>query len=394
MLANSVNKNQKKREFSLEKIATAIRCGNLISSIRNKYKDPLIIRHKNQLFQKIKRKLELNQNEDEEEEDPFSLNKILCHKFIKQKQKTESEGDKAIQTKNSSSFKILPLISNKNKNLKQTNNDTLLVTSGMFKQKEYCKDPAQKVKLGNIINLKANGDKLIYNLYPKIENIKNINDKYNLQLDLNYLNNNQNYKTPKKMTKNILKHYLFYKYSSSSPNGITIDNYNTKTEQKHKKRHRTNQKYNSSRNNQIFNDEAIKKNTLSDNDFQYETIDNYKKNNFNDDTNTFITKLNVDTDGKQTLKNDTISKQENNSKKKDLFEKNKNIINYDQKVSIDCLYSNVISHLENKKLVYKSIDKTTFELQKEPSYKRFKNFESIIDEVIKNKKNKQYKKYN
>ena len=188
MSSNNVKKSQKKREFSLETIATAIRCGNMISSIRNKYKDPLIIRHKNLLFQKIKKKLELNQKGDAEE-DPFSLNKILFHKFIKQKHKTESDGDKAIQTKNSASYKILPLISNKN--LKLKNSDSLLITSGMFKQKEFYKDPKQKVKLGNIINLKSNGGNLIYNLYPKIENIKNINDKYNLQLDLNYLNNNK-----------------------------------------------------------------------------------------------------------------------------------------------------------------------------------------------------------
>ena len=69
-------------------------------------------------------------------------------------------------------------------------------------------------------------------------------------------------------------------------------------------------------------------------------------------------------------------------KKNYLYEKNKNIINYDQKIAIDCLYSNVNANIEPNKLIYKSIDKTTFELQKEPSYKRIKKFESIIDKVI------------
>ena len=227
-----------------------------------------------------------------------------------------------------------------------------------------------------------------YDLYPKIENINNINDKYKLQLDLNYLNSNntiKNFRTPKKMSKKCLQNYLFYKYSSSSPNGININNLNTtKHENKHKKRHKTNQKNIAYRNNQNINE----KNSLSDYDFEYESLDNSKKININEDGNTFITKVNIDNDEKQNLKNDFISIQENNLKirNNDLFNKNKNIINHDQKVSVDCLYSKAISKLEPKLLVYKSIDKTTFELQKESSYKRFKKFESIIDKAIKNKK--------
>ena len=374
MSSNNVKKSPKKREFSLEEIATAIRCGNMINSIRNKYRDPLIIRNKNLLFKKLKLKINLNQKV--EPENPFSPNKIIFHKFLKQKHKTENEGNKSIQTKNNTLDKILPLIPNKNE---KPNNDSLLITSGMFKQKDYCKDPMQKVKLGNIVNLKSNGKKLTYEIYPKIENVKKINDKYNLQLDLNYLNNNKikNFKTPKKMSKNSLKNYLFYKYSSSSPNGININGLNTtKNENKHKKRLKIDQK----------NEEVIKKNTLSDYGGEYENFD--KKNNINEDSNTFITKVNINKEEKQDLENDIISIQENNLKERNssLFKRNKKIINHDQKVSVDCLYSKAVSKIEHKKIIYKSIDKTTFELQKEPSYKRFKQFESIIDKVIKTKK--------
>ena len=369
-------KNQKKREFSLEKIATAIHCQNMISSLRNKYIDPLIIRHRS-LLPKIKsKKLKLNQNED-----PFSLNKMLFHKFIDQK--TENEEDKAIQTKNNIFNKNLPLIPNKNQKQNSLNNcsknvDSLLITSGMFKQKEHCKSPIQKVKLGNIIDLRTNEEGVINELYPKIENINNINDKYNLQLDLKHLSNSKSFKKPKKWGKKALKNYIFIKYATSSPNGINIDNLNNiknTNKNKKKKSHRKDRK-----------DSTIsKKNTVSNLDSEYETIDNFKKDIYNEDKNTFITKLTIDNDeNAKTLKNDDISKKKKSLeiKKNYLYEKNKNIINYDQKIAIDCLYSNVNANIEPNKLIYKSIDKTTFELQKEPSYKRIKKFESIIDKVI------------
>ena len=238
--------------------------------------------------------------------------------------------------------------------------------------------------------MKSNGKRYIYDLYPNIENVKSINDKYNLQLDLKYLNRNNkiNFNTPQRMTKNCLKNYLFFKFSSSSPNSINMYSINTtQNENNSKKRNMANLKKSIYRN---INNEIIKKNPLSDYDFEYESFDNSKKNNINEDnnTNSLITKINIDKNEKQTLNNDFISIQENNLniKNDDLFTKNKNIINHDQKVSIDCLYSKVISKLEPKILVYKSIDKTTFELQKESSYKRFKKFESMVDKLIKTKK--------
>ncbi len=74
-------KKKIKREFSLEKIATAIHCENIISSLRNKYIDPLILHRKNELPKTKSKQFKKNQSND-----PFSLDKILCHQFIKQKQ--------------------------------------------------------------------------------------------------------------------------------------------------------------------------------------------------------------------------------------------------------------------------------------------------------------------
>ena len=376
-------KKQTEREFSLEKIASAIHCGNMISSIRNKYIDPLIIRRKN-LLPKIKaRKIKLNGNND-----PFSLQKILFHEFLKknQKQNIENEKDKGIQTRNNTVNKLLPIIPNRNDKQKLFNNkyckysDSLLITSGMFKQKEFCKDPEQKVKLSSILNLKFNGGEQM-NMYPKIENINKINEKYNLQLDLKHLNSNSlTVKKHKKLTKKGLMNKLYNKYATSSTTGINVETLNDTKNSNKKKRRKT--KKNSlllSRNNQ---NEILKANTLTNSESDNITVDFVRKDSVIDDGNTFITKLSVDIEPKKEIP-DTISKKRIKIKKLKLFENNKNIINFDQKVTIDCLFSRVKENIEQDKLVYNHIDKTTFELQKEPTYKKVKKFESIIDKIIK-----------
>ena len=405
-LANiTERKKQKEREFSLEKIATAIHCGNMISSIRNKYIDPLIIRHRNLLPPKIKkRKLKINK-----ENDPFSLNKILYHDFIKQKERQEAnnshnkenkkeienekekETEKGIQTKNNTSNKLLPIIPDKNLNNRNLKfSDSLLITSGMFKQKEYCKDPGQKVKLGVMLNLKNRDNYGMYNLYPRIENINKINDRYKLQLDLKHLNfNSLTVKKQKKYTKRGYMNLLFNKYASLSTAGVNYDSLsNTNSTVKSKKRHKTHKKSTKSIKSEKSQNsiELVRSNSLNNNIFENNTIDILKKEYFNDDTNTFITKLSVEKKPKKDVWNiNDIKRNKKRLKLKQLkiYENNKNIINMDQKVYIDCLYSKVKEKIEPDKLIYEHIDKTTFELQRESSYKKVKKFESLIDRIVK-----------
>ena len=68
-----------------------------------------------------------------------------------------------------------------------------------------------------------------------------------------------------------------------------------------------------------------------------------------------------------------------------LIDKNKNIINHDQKIFVDCLYSDIISNIDKNKIIYNPIGnlKTNFAITKEPSYKKIKKFESVIDNIIK-----------
>ena len=68
-----------------------------------------------------------------------------------------------------------------------------------------------------------------------------------------------------------------------------------------------------------------------------------------------------------------------------LIDKNKNIINHDQKIFVDCLYSDIISNIDKNKIIYNPIGnvKTNFAITKESSYKKIKKFESEIDNIIK-----------
>jgi hypothetical protein len=385
-------KKKNKREFSLEKIATAIHCGNIISSIRNKYIDPLILRKRHLMYKAKSRHFNENLRSD-----PFSLKKILYHEFIKQQLKKEDEEGKESPNKNNLSEQILPIIPNKNirqmnadENNSQKFSDNLLITSGMFKQKEYCKDPNQKVKLYNIITLNnnVNDENIIKKCYPKIENIEKINEKYKLQLDLKHLfDDNKEMKKSKKMTKKALMNYLFKKYVSSA-NDISEDNKNNEKEKKIKKKPK---KYSiisiKSRNSQ--KDEVNSYNNSADSDNM--NIDILKKEFLSEDnTNTFITKVDLPKENDIIKTKCDTTKKNSKIKNLKLYEKNKNIISHDSKVTIDCLYPSIRTEIDHNKLVYDSIEKTTFQLQKEHSYKKVKEFESKIDKILK-KSCKKYK---
>lgn len=334
----------KEREFSLEKIASAIHCQNLISSLRNKYQDPLIIRRKPNI-QKLRSRKHLKMSLDKESS--FSKNQLSKDSI--EIQKLDNEKDK----QNNLSRDILPIIPNSNKNQKQVKskislnkNTDFITTSGMFKQKDFFKDPSNKMKLGSMLNIKSANDNIMKNYYQKIDNINKINDKYNLQLNLKYLESNypeHSYMVSKKT----LMNYLFKKYVISSANGNDTNN-NTNNANSRKKRHKSRRKSvrsKKSRNN--VSDEFIKTNTITNSaDSMNNSImtDAFKKD-FSEDNNTFITKVDVDK-GKEEKKDTSIFNSEIAKKRKKndmkIYERNKNIINQDQKITIECLYSNKI----------------------------------------------------
>lgn len=385
---------KKERDLSIEEIASAIHCQKIISSLRNKYIDPLIIRDKN-LIPKIKsRQLTINQ-------DPYSLNKVLVHDFLKKKN-LENEKGESNHSKKDLSNKLLPIIPKSDQNqidIKKDFNrkdsyrisDSFKITSGMFK--EYLKEPLKKIKLGCMYNNTKSLDekKLIDNYYRKIDSIKQINDKYNLQLNLRYLaDNNYTSEIPNKVSKKYLMNYLFKKYVTSSPTGTNLNDFDNPNKIKDKsKRHKSRRHSIRSKKTRNNNDEELIKGNTITNSIDSEnnkSIDVTQKDISIDDNNTFITKLNIEKEKKENKGLSEYNNDISKSKKKynlKLYENNKNIINHDQKITVDCVCSNYISKIEPEKLVYKSIDKTAFEVQNEPSYKRVKKFENKIDKIIK-----------
>ncbi len=169
---------EKKDDFSIEKIATAIHAEDLVSSLKNKYKDPLI------LFRRSLPKDKRRHTKEIKNHDPYQLNRMLFNKLLKLKLE-----DNKVNINNSNN--ILPIISpinqNIKNNLKNEESEPLLVTSGMFKLNGLYMESYKKLKLGNVMNFKNNDDSIYQELYSKIDNMKKFNDKYNLNLNLNYL---------------------------------------------------------------------------------------------------------------------------------------------------------------------------------------------------------------
>ena len=370
-------KKEKNEEFSLEKAATAIHAEHLINSLKNKYIDPLILYRRKIPNYKIRQHRTISNDDD------FSLSKFLVSKYIK----TKNDGDKLnFVPKNSILPSITPIKMKKNKSKK------LVATSGMFKSTVYYKNNYQKLKLGNAMNYKINEDSVYQNLYPTIENINKINDKYKLNLDLRHLDKdkqkNKIYNTRSINKKRDMMNYLLRKY-------IFAPSYENNDTEKNNYTLNVNENVITPTINKRF-----KQNGLENGQKNSLTLDNInrKKNNNNhftkddslDNVKTFITKIKIKSKNRDESKEDF--KKTNNiikNPRKQIFKylsnKNKDIINYDKKIAVDCLYSKVISNIDEKKILYNPLEnaKTNFSITKEPSYKKIKKFEKMIDNIIK-----------
>jgi hypothetical protein len=366
---------ENKKDFSIEKIASAIHAEYLISSLKNKYIDPLI------LYRRKKAKRKQRNLSESSNEDSFSLNKMLVHKLMKPKNDEDKLDLNITKT-------VLPIITPSNKEEIKSNN--LLITSGMFKQKEFLKNNFQKIKLGNVMNFK-NHDSIYQNLYPKIENPKKMNDKYNLNLDLKFYQEEKpkikNSKRKSVAQKNLMN-YLFKKFIMNSEKNNNIES---------RESSKNNENIINPTANNLFklNESAIKKKKsfTIDEIIQKRNINNILlKGEDNNSKNAFITRIPIkknrnDEPNENIKKNDIILKPRKRVFSY-LFDENNNIIKHDQKVFVDCLYSEIISNLDKNKIIYNPIGKvkTNYAITKEPSYKKIKKFETMIDNIIKTPK--------
>ena len=368
---------ENKRDFSIEKIASAIHAENLISSLKNKYIDPLILYRR----KKGKRK-QRNLSEPSNNDDSFSLNKILVYSLLKPKNDEDKLDFNITKT-------ILPIITPVNNEEKKS--DKLLVTSGMFKQKEFLKNDFQKIKLGNVMNFKNKGDSIYQSLYPKIENLKKINDKYNLNLDLKFYQEEKpkikNNKIKSVAQKNLMN-YLFKKFIMNSDQNNNIESEESSKNNENTINPTANDlfklKESEIKKKKSFTiDEIIQKKNINKNLLKDE--DKYSKN-------AFITRIplkkNIIEEPKENLKTTNILKPRKRVFSYS-FDQNNNIIKHDQKVFVDCLYSEIISNLDKNKIIYNPIGKvkTNYAITKEPSYKKIKKFETMIDNIIKTPQN-------
>ena len=373
MSSKKITENQ--RDLTIETIASSIHANHLISSLRNKYIDPLFLYRRH--FSKHKKR---NQSEPSNT-DAFSLNKLLVHEYLRPNQ----DENKLSPNLNKN---ILPLVSPLNDN--NIKLDKLLATSGMFKQKEYYKKNYQKLKLGNVMNFKNVDDSFYQCLYPKIENIKKINDKYNLNLDLKFMEEekpkNKNTKR-KSIAQKDLVNYLFNKYvfkrDNDNNNDSKDNNMNNKDNDKQKNDDKFGLEKSEIKKKNFFTiDEILEKNTINKILLKRGNKENEKS---------FITRLhikknvNVNDESKDNLKETNNLLKQRKKVFSNLIDKNKNIINHDQKIFVDCLYSDIISNIDKNKIIYNPIGnlKTNFAITKEPSYKKIKKFESVIDNIIK-----------
>ena len=372
MSSKKITENQ--RDLTIETIASSIHADHLISSLRNKYIDPLFLYRRH--FSKHKKR---NQSEPSNT-DAFSLNKLLVHEYLRPNQ---DENKLSVNLNKN----ILPLVSPLNDNNIKSNK--LLATSGMFKQKEYYKKNYQKLKLGNVMNFKNVDDSFYQCLYPKIENIKKINDKYNLNLDLKFMEEekpkNKNNKR-KSIAQKDLVNYLFNKYvfsrdKDSNKNNLENNNIFNRENDKQNIENKFRLKESEIKKKNSFSiDEILEKNSINKISFKKESKDNEKS---------FITRLEIKKNNYDESKDNSKTENKMLKNKKRIFshliDKNKNIINHDQKIFVDCLYSDIISNIDKNKIIYNPIGnvKTNFAITKESSYKKIKKFESEIDNIIK-----------
>ena len=113
------------------------------------------------------------------------------------------------------------------------------------------------------------------------------------------------------------------------------------------------------------------------------------KDESKDNKNAFITRVKIkkikNDESKESIKATNIDLKPRKRVLNYLSDKNKNIIKHDQNIFVDCLYSEVISNIDKNKIIYNPMGnmKTNFAITKEHSYKKIKQFETIIDNIIK-----------
>ena len=400
-----------KRPFLIEKIKKDIYQRNHHNLLKSNNSDKHLLKLKKNLKKKIKRinpinsNISASNNYDHLYKFIGKLNNNLQIKSIKNKQSIIPA--KRILRRQRSDFD-LPMINpkriikepmNKNKNrtiifLKDNSkekNQEKITNSEIIDSKDIFDNKPRIIKIRSFINTSRKSN-ISLNNEPKLFDINEMNEKYNMKLNSGDTGKQQSkIFHGKKYTIIGMLNKLFQYYSSneSHNNQLSSNNYN-----------QTSNYMNLSKsNNSIFlnNDTNNVKNSstnklMIDTRFKYDpnTSSDININNTYDasgeDTNTFLTKLNVNnkelSDNKE-KEMDMTKFINNRCSLSDMNRINKEIIDNNKNIKIDCLMSKIEQNINIKKILYKYLGKSIYQLQKDPAYIRLKSLERKIIEILK-----------
>ena len=370
------------RQFLLEKIEKDILKGkNNIKHLRSNSLDEHLTKLRQNLKKKVKKKNFLNPNNSS----PKNFDHI--YRFIKKqnnlKLKSIKNNLRMIPTKNiltrQKSDINLPVINNR-KIIKQfllkksrlptlsfiekiplLDNKEKISNSAMLGSNDIYANIPRIIKIRSFSNICKDND-LSNDKYSEENNINEIDSKYNLNLNskIKYKKLNSIFHG-KKYTKFGILNKLFEYYSSQSNNGISPNNENMEN-----------------KSSNYINFSKSNNSIIDNNDEMY-------KNNI-DESNIFLTKI-------KSNKNESEEKYNKFSVTRfisdrcsvgDINKRNKKIIEDNKKVSIDCLLSKIERKISVKKILYKYLDKTIYEIENDKSYTRLKEFEKNILDILKN----------
>jgi len=400
-----------KRPFLIDKIKNDIYRGNHHNLLKSNNSDKHLLKLKKNLKKKIKRINPITSNNSTSNNYDHlykfirKLNNNLQIKSIKNKLKIipakrilrRQRSDFDLPMINPRKASLEPITKNKNRtiifmndNLNEKNQEKI-TNSEIIEPSDIFDNKPRLIKIRSIINTSRKSD-LSLNNEPKLFTINEMNEKYNMKLNSSTIS-----KQPskifhgKKYTIIGMLNKLFQYYSSneSHNNQLSSNNYNQTSNYMNLSKSNNSLFLNNDTNN-IKNSSTNK--LMIDTKFKYDhnTSSEININNTyeasGEDTNTFLTKLNIN--NKEQFDNkekemDMTKFINNRCSLSDINRKNIEIIENNKNIKIDCLMSKIEQDINIKKILYKYLGKSIYQLQRDPAYIRLKGLEKKIIEILK-----------
>ena len=315
------------------------------------------------------------------------------------------------------------IIRDNNKNISYLNDNSKdqenIVCSEIMDPKEMFKNNQRIIKIRSFVNT-SRGSDISMNNEAKLYDINEINEKYNLKLNLSNISKHQSkIFQGRKYTIIGMLNKLFEYYSSENSHNIFPSNidYQTSNYINYSKSNNSillnndthDMKYDDKNNiknrhkdisnkfsNKLLIESKLKYDQSSTSDIN---IVNMSESPQVEDTNTFLTKLVVNNRSINNRINNESKEEISNPKKEysvtklinsrcsldDITRRNKEIMENNKRINIDCLMSKIEQNISIKKILYKYLGKSVHQLENDPSYLRLKELEKKIIAILKEK---------